>query len=541
MLHCRQLALCVVVASALSLSAAPCAQAEEGSSLPDRWIFWLGNLAPAESVTKLEELIRRAAKAGYTGIALNDSKMSHISVHGPEYLKNIERIKAVAKECNFEIIPGIFSVGYSNDLLYLDPNMIEAMPARDVPMEVKGGEAKLVAEDFPLGKPGYHDDNLTVEGLNWSGKAAGNNCRISFPIKLKPWREYHVSVKIKTKDFHGQAEIKVLTPNAGMDIQGNYLGAESTQDWKEHHVTFNSLNNTDVTLYFGTWGGKGELNWKDAKLEEVAFVNLVRRPGAPLVVTNEKGETLTEGKDYENLVDPLMGTKPWNGCYDQYHMPPVLKTKLPDGTKLKVSFHHVKLYFDNQAMLCPSEPKSYEMLKDNAMQVHKAFGAKRYFMSFDEIRVLNWCDACQKRHLDSGPLLADMAKKCVAIMKDVAPDAKLLTWNDMFDPFHNAHKDYTLVRGDLTGSWEGLDKNVTIVHWLYDSRDKSIPFFTEKGYPLLIAGYYDEPGWEDHTKIWLESAKKAKAKLQGAMFTTWSSNYTDIEKFIKVVNAVYPK
>src|ERR1051326_6353865 len=28
-------------------------------------------------------------------------------------------------------------------------------------------------------------------------------------------------------------------------------------------------------------------------------------------------------------------------------------------------------------------------------------------------------------------------------------------WSGMFDPFHNAVKDYYLVRDDLTGSWEG--------------------------------------------------------------------------------------
>ena len=38
----------------------------------------------------------------------------------------------------------------------------------------------------------------------------------------------------------------------------------------------------------------------------------------------------------------------------------------------------------------------------------------------------------------------------------------------MFDPNHNAHANYYLVRGDLTGSWKGLDNDIIVVPWLED-------------------------------------------------------------------------
>src|SRR5256885_348319 len=86
-----------------------------------------------------------------------------------------------------------------------------------------------------------------------------------------------------------------------------------------------------------------------------------------------------------------------------------------------------------------------------------AWGARGYFMSHDEIRVLNWCAACQARNLDAGALLADNVRTCAAILRAVNPGGGIYVWSDMFDPNHNAHGNYYLVRGNLTNSWQGLD------------------------------------------------------------------------------------
>src|SRR5206468_12715330 len=62
----------------------------------------------------------------------------------------------------------------------------------------------------------------------------------------------------------------------------NSLGVQPTQGWTTHHVVFNSLSNSTVNVYFGVWGGTtGSLWWDNATIEEIAFLNLIRRPGAP--------------------------------------------------------------------------------------------------------------------------------------------------------------------------------------------------------------------------------------------------------------------
>jgi uncharacterized protein (DUF1330 family) len=105
----------------------------------------------------------------------------------------------------------------------------------------------------------------------------------------------------------------------------------------------------------------------------------------------------------------------------------------------------------------------------------------------------------------------------------------------MFDPNHNAHGDYYLVRGDFTGSWEGLDKEVIIVPWYFEKRDASLKWFADRGHAQVIAGYYDAA--PERIRDWLVSAKKVSG-VQGVIYTTWEHKYGDLERFAENVNAV---
>ena len=106
-------------------------------------------------------------------------------------------------------------------------------------------------------------------------------------------------------------------------------------------------------------------------------------------------------------------------------------------------------------------------------------------------------------------------------------------WSDMFDPNHNAHADYYLVRGDLKGSWEGLDKDVIIVPWYYEKRAASLKFFADRGHRQLVAGYYDDR--PERIRDWLDAAKPFSGIL-GVMYTTWQGRFGDVEKFAGLVS-----
>jgi hypothetical protein len=262
-----------------------------------------------------------------------------------------------------------------------------------------------------------------------------------------------------------------------------------------------------------------------------------RRAGTPLTVTREGGGALVEGKDFAAVRDPKMGTVPWAGEYEVAHDGPPIKlsTPLPDGTRLRVSWYHPMIVEGGSVMICPSEPETLALLKEQARLVHQTFGAKAYFMGHDEIRVMNWCAACEARHLSPGQLLAENVRACTQMLKEVNPGGRIYVWSDMFDPHHNAHAGYYLVNGDLTGAWEGLDKDVTVGVWYREKRAESMKFFSDRGHRLMIAGYYDAP--VDGMRQWLEAAAGVSAFVDGTMYTTWRQNYADLEAFERLVDA----
>lgn len=507
----------------------------------ERWVYCSQNLLVDRTVTNLEALFRRAGKAGYTHVLLADSKFGRLGDMDARYFTNIARVKRAAAENDLEIVPALFPVGYSNDLLWHDPNLVEALPVKDTLFVVTNGTAKLHADAPPVLKGGdfselkawdWKDDSVTADaGAALMRDPKGSNARISQKLRLTPFRQYHLGIRVKTQDFRGTPEVKFI--GDGQVLNWNYLGTKPSQDWTTHHVVFNTLQHSNVALYVGCWGGEtGSLWWDDAMLEEVGLLNVVRRPGAPLEIRRENGDALVEGRDFEAIRDPRMGVHPWPGSYELYHEPPAIRTALSDGTRLRVSYYHAATVHDDQAMICPSEPKTVELLRDQARRMHAAWSAKGYMMSHDEIRVLNWCAACRARNLDAGAILADNVRSCIETLREVNPGGRIYLWNDMFDPHHNAHGDYYLVRGSFAGSWEGLDKDVIIMQWNFGKRAESLRWFAERGNPQVIAGYYDAA--PEQIRDWLGTAKNVSG-VRGVMYTTWQNNYADLERFAELL------
>ncbi len=501
------------------------------------------NLLVEANIDQLEKLFRRGAKVGYTHVLLCDTKLSRLEEMPKEYFRNADRLKRIAAELKLEIVPGVFPIGWSDALLYHDPNLAEGLPVRDALFVVRAGEARLVA-DPPVRLPADFSDlkrwSWRDELVTTDGPAAkildpnGRNARIVQTVKVAPFRQYHVAVRIKTKDFEGTPQVQVLAAG-GKALEYNDLGVKPTQDWTTHHTVFNSLDHTEVNIYFGCWDGKhGSLSFSEPKLEEVGLLNVLRRPGAPLTVRKDgaAAAAMQEGRDFESVADPHLGNNPWPGEYDVWHEPPVIRTKLPDGTRLRVSYYHPMIVYGGSVMIALSEPKTIELLRAEAQRVTAAFHPKTYFMQHDEIRLFNWDAASERRHLDAGPLLAANVQTCTKILRDLNPQAEICTWSDMFDPHHNAVKDYYLVRGNIAGSWEGLDSKIVIANWNYDHRDESLKFFAERGHRQLIAGYYDSP--PENIGAWLDSAVKSK-NVQAVMYTTWRGDYDKLERFAELV------
>lgn len=507
----------------------------------ERWVYVQVNLLVPEEVQRLEALMRRAQPLGFGHFVLADPKFSRISEMDRRYRDHVQRVRKLAAELGIEIVPAIFPVGYSNSLLWHDPNLAEGLPVRDALFVVSNGVARVVA-DPPVALPsllerrrwGFIDDNLQPDdgGLRVTDPK-GANARAMIRVTVSPFRHYHLSVGIRTRDFRGTPEIKVLV-GGNRNLTYTSLGAKGTQEWRTHHVTFNSLEHTNVAIYFGAWGaGSGSLWLADPQLAEAGPVNILRRDGCPVAVRLENGRQLIEGEDFEPLRDPRMGNQPWAGEYEVWHDAPPLIARQPDGTRLRVSYFHPHIVYDGQVCACPSEPKFDQLLEREAREVHAAWAARAYMMSHDEWRVLGWDEACRRRGVDAGELVADNSRKCVAWLRALNPGGRILVWSDMFDPHHNAVAEYYLVRGDLREAWTGLDPDVVIMNWNFAKRQESLKFFSERGHRQVLAGYYD--AGPEQIAAWLEATRGIKG-VAGVMYTTWQRNFADLEAFARVVD-----
>ncbi len=121
-------------------------------------------------------------------------------------------------------------------------------------------------------------------------KPDGSNARLIQKLKLQPYRQYHVRVRIKTRDFRGTPEIKALAED-GTSLQWANLGFSRRRIGPSITRSLTRRSSVRRISIWESGADSGDLWWDDASIEEVAFLNMVRRPGAPLTVRTAEGKS----------------------------------------------------------------------------------------------------------------------------------------------------------------------------------------------------------------------------------------------------------
>lgn len=533
-------------------------------------------------------LMKRAKKAGYTGMYMVDSKLSKYSLQPEQYAQNWRKVREAFTAEGMQLMIPCCSLGYAAEFLAQDPNLAEGMPVRKAPFIVKDG--KLVPDDdvalvngsltewdgkklkgWEIDRPGvvsFKDDENKFKGqstLRQEGAepAKGKASRVWQTVKVQPWRYYHLSVAIMTENCYSKDFRIFALGKDGKEGSGALCWEppkihETTKgkpnkwlpdEWLRYDVCFPTLENTEIAIYIGTYNTRaGKVWYSDVKLEPAGFVNVIRRDDLPLTVTSEDGKTTyAEGKDFSQIKDPMLGKDPSPGYFTFWHKQVTVTipagSSLKDGQKVLVSYHFATPAGKaDQIACCMSEPKVYELFQKQVEWEKKNIDPDLYFVSCDEIRHANWDDACTKRNMTSGQILAESLGKCMAIVAKTDPTKQVCTWNDMIDPNHNARKGEAsyLARGKdgpWVGSWEGLPSNAMVFNWAQNDA-KSLQFFAGRGNPQILAGYYDED--PDKLTPWLEKAAQVKG-VCGIMYTTWRGDYSKLEQFLQIAKDFKPQ
>ena len=528
---------CILLTRRLARAYAP---PPSNAAMQKRWLFVWRNMSNPAEVDRMIARFPRAQADGYNGVAF--------SANIPA--EKAPALREAAKKYGLDLVAIVMGGIH-------DRNYNEGVLAQDAVFQAHGGVAThqpenpaVVNGDFeeangnhlkgwPLqddeGVASFVDHEVVHSGkaslrMENIGKNSSQHCRVSQPIKLIPHRQYRISFWVKSENLApADAEVKVLTADAGQAISFQTFHTARTQDWKQYDLVFNSLNTADARLYLGSWSGQdGKLWWDDVRVEEIGLVNVLRRPGCPVTVRGENGATYEEGRDYQQIVDPLLQP------YQAYHQPPVIHlapgTRIKEGERLRVSYYHPVIVYEDRLTTCISEPKIFEGWREQVRRANELLHPAAFFMSHDEMRVMNQCALCQSKGMTPGQLLAWNVRQAAQIIREVRPDAGIWVWNDMFDPMHNAKDHYYAVNGSLKGSWEGLDKDVGIANWHGGLKGKNCRFFADRGLKQILSGYYD--GDENGARIaeWRANTQDVPG-IVGAMYTTWENRYDAMDRW----------
>lgn len=526
---------------------------------PYRWVYVSRGLHKDRDVDDIRRIVATASEHGLNGMVLSGG-LDRLDRQPDHYFERLEAVKGICREHGVEIIPIIFSAGYGGSVLAHDRNLAAGIPVRgdryvvegdratfqpDVSVEIAGGDFERHDGNRVRGAR-FHDEpgetSFVDTGVFHQGKASlrmesfgqpHGHGRVAFEVAVRPHSAYRVRCWVKTDRLEpaGCFRIQVLTDERALAPVDPRV--PSTTDWREVTLGFNSFDHEKVRIYAGVWGGRAGRFWvDDLRIEEAGPVNLLRRPGTPVVVRDDAtGQVYEEGRDFAPISDPRLTFR-----FD-HPAPPIRLLpggRIRDGQTLRLDGYQGIAINRGQVSVCMSEPKLYEIWQKQAELIHRHLAPKRYLLSMDEIRAGGSCAACRRRNLSMAEILGDCITRQVEMFRRVNPEAEVLIWSDMLDPNHNAHGNYYLVEGDFSGSWEHVPKDLVIVCWYYAKREPSLHHFSGLGFKTLAGAYYDGDTL-DNPRGWLEALDQTPGAV-GIMYTTWRNKYDLLGPFGDLVS-----
>ena len=540
----------------------------EGKAYPYRWVFVWKPLSDATQVEEIREIAKTASEHGLNGMVLS-TVLDRLDLESPYTFKYLKGIENICKEYGLDLIPQVMSVGYNAFMLAHDKNLAEGLPVKDalfiagaeeaghVPDPavsiVNGGFEKYKGDkaegySFPyedqqvafIDKEIFKEGNVSLRFENF-GKQRDDG-RLIQEVTLKPYRLYRISFWVKTENLDpsnpfGSGRFRVEALGDGQR-RLSYFDPQvpGTSGWQKVNVGFNSKTYSRAVISLGVWGGETGRFWlDDVNIEEVGLINILRRPGTPLVVINEKsGVVYEEGRDFARVEDHVL-----NFMFD--HEGPDIEllpgSRIKEGMRLRVSYYHGVAIYQGQTPVCMSEPAVYEIWRRQARLFNEVIDTDMYLLGTDELRTAATCEACKKRNMTAAQILGDCVTRQAAMIREVNPKSKLFIWSDMFDPHHNAGERegnyYYLVDEDFNGAWNYIPKDIAMVCWYHGRRDKSLAHFSSQGFKTIGAAYCDSD--IQIAKDWLESMKNISG-ASGFMYTTWLHKYDLLGKFGDLVS-----
>lgn len=588
--------------------------------LEERLIFVRSNLEN-ENPNKVDvydvlDILDDAYDFCYTGIVLESNIINYIAginddvdsdinsnMHKDRWI-NLKTVLAYAKELGLTVYPAAAQFGGSHTILKHDPHLAEGIPVIDAKFIIKevDGKIQLVndpSDRFSLINGNFETDDSqnpggfygwrasVFEGESSLNKAVfsdvkdGSRClmivdpqnfgrgvvNITQRIEdLDMFREYEISVRMKTENFSRPAHVDVgvsairrvtdCSKNSKLQLNSSttynesekkYDFLNSDQDWKVYHTTFNTLENDFVIVDVHAIGGTGKVWIDDIIITPTKFNNVLKRNDTPITLKSSNGTELQNEERLKDLiVDPLFGRSNWVWHKKPEIVIPPNASGLVPGDKVLVSYYTTTGVYNTTPHVSLTHPAAINLADLQMRQIHNKFNEGSldmfdgFFFSHDEIRVHGWDNTSKVN--TPGENLAINFEAMYNSAKTIDPNGKILVWSDMFDPFHNAITcedrtyPYYAVNGDWDDSVGTLPEDVVIMNWHgFANRDRisTGKHFSDQGHSQILAGFYDH---NFYTRDWLTDLSSNSVKnVRGVMYTSFKDDFTKLEEWANYV------
>jgi hypothetical protein len=503
----------LVAAAALSATAL--------GGYPKMWVYNSYGMNTDEGWQSFSNMVVRAAAAGYNGVLTAAQLENAMNNWDKRARANYAKARDLCATLGMKIIPGVWGLGYGGPVCYWDPETVEATALKGATY-VSDGKA-LRFEPQPVPAEAFSTADFGVRQVK---------------AHLKPFTHYRITFKLKTEnmlpDIYHKFRMSCWYKGGGSQLYDPPM--KPTQDWTDVTFTFDTYDTGEMTFSAGKGRRDitGSYQMKDVRIEERGPCNVLTTDGmAPVVRDAATGFTYEAGRDYAPF--PKM-----RRFIEQPDAKPI-EVAVPAGSRIKVG---ARLLVDcwipavegqRQYCGCPSAEQVYRYFEKSAREVEEFFHPKTWLLGIDEWRVANRCRRCQARNVSPAELMGECTARQYAIIRKVNPNAEIAAWADMFAPTDNARANYYCVKGDITGSWNFVPKDILMVVWENGHGPVAMKHFADNGFRTLAGIYYDHSDLENDRK-WLKECNRTKG-CQGLMYTTWQRKYGLLEDFAEMVKS----
>ncbi len=511
-----------IAAAVLAAVAAGAAAPVCAVDAPDRlWVHILYDLRKEDQFRKATNIVAQAKSHGYTGVMLaSPCRLGMLHLWKDDELERLRAVRRACESAGMEIAVGLWSFGYAKECFFpIDPNLCAAAPVNDTRYRVEGGRCVHLPPP-PRGL-------LSAPGQLHSPRREGDVADIT--VAVTPGRSYRLRVRAKSPAAKYQSW-PVGVSVRRMDAKRDYIetgvfhvkadGAEHTYD-----LHFASLAEREVRIlcrgYNRTFPNHAEV--LGLELSETEPRLAIRRHGTPVTVRSVKtGQIFEEGRDYA-AIPRAKGV--WPGPWNKYRfaVKPLPGGRMRDGDEISVDCYCSFPTWGKWASACMAAPELDPIMEASAAAVARELNPRMWFLSYDEVRTGGGCTDC-RRIGDMAHIYAARVKKSMEIIRRYRPDAEIMIWNDMVDPFYmNDGGANAGMYSSMKGVWDLLPPDLGIGYWTYGTREKGMEFFSGQGRRILVCAYYDEKVLK-RSIDWAELAMRTPG-VAGIVYCTWGDNW----------------